>query len=309
MQQLILQLCKEPLLHFLVVGAALFFFTRNEDSDLDAKPPRQIVVDEAALENFLRMRTRRGFANGLDRPAERLSLAELKIAIDALIRDEAMFREAKALGLDQTDGGIRQRLIAQLEFINEGVVASNIELTDEQLKEQLDHDADRYRVPETITFTHVFVSSQRHGQAGAKHQAKAKLRELNAADGTVPFHEAPMHGDRFLYLQNYARQDATMIASHFGANAQQKLFSLETNNAKWQGPIESDHGFHLILLTNRTDSFVPGFEELRQRLMADVYRQRLAQEVKRLESAVIESYQVEFDDKVRERLQQGERAE
>ncbi len=309
MRHRILQLCKEPLLHFLIVGAMLFFFTRDADSELEVDPPRRIVVDEDALENFLRFRKQPRFTESSEHPAGRLSPEELKIAVDALVRDEALYREAKALGLDQTDYGARQRLIAQLEFINEEVVASSIELTEERLKEQLAHNADRYRVPETITFTHVFFDNQRRGQTGAKNQAEIKLAELNAADGAVPFHEAPMHGDRFLYRQNYANQDETLIASHFGAEAQRKLFSLEVNDAKWQGPIESDYGVHLILLTNRNDSFVPEFEELRPRLMADVYRQRLAEEVKKLESAVIKNYQVEFDVKVRERLQSGERAE
>ena len=227
--------------------------------------------------------------------------------IDEFVRDEALYREAKALGLDEKDFGVRQRVIRQLEFINQGVVSSAIELTEDDLRKYLEENQEKYREPPTITFTHVFLSTDRPGEETAEQRARTTLQELNGESNgvSVPFHEAPAHGDRFLYSRNYVNKNAGEIKSHFGHEMQERLFALEPNDKAWRGPFQSLYGYHLVLVTKKTESFVPSFQELRDRLQTDAFQKRLDAELSVIERSVIDGYLVSVDHDLKERLDVG----
>jgi len=311
MRKWLQRLAREPLVQFLFAGAVLFlvFSLVGREDEVDAT--RQIVVDDAALLAFLQFRSKTVSPESFQQQLEQLSPQDLRRAIDEYVRQEALYREAKTLGLDEADYGVRQRIIRQLEFVNEGIVSSTIDLSDEDLKNHLDQDPDRYRVPETITFTHVFFSVDRHGEEAAKQKAHDKLVELAGTDGgaAVPFHQATGHGDRFLYLQNYVKQEAAQVASHFGADMQREIFALEPDDRGWRGPLQSPYGFHLVLVTKRTPAYIPEFEKLRRRLTIDAYQHQLQQQLRQIEDSVIDAYHVKVDDSLKKRLQSQETPE
>ena len=198
-------------------------------------------------------------------------------------------------------------MISQLEFINQGIVSTAIELADDDLEVYLESNKQRYYEPRTITFTHVFHNAERNGDAAAQQRARATLQELNGASSgnRVPFHEAPAHGDRFLYHQNYVNQEASEIKSHFGSETQQQLFALQPDDKTWRGPFRSPYGYHLVLVTKQTDRYLPSFEELRQRVEMDAYQASFDRELRQIERSVVESYSVELDDALIERLKGG----
>ena len=291
-------------MHFLLVGSLLFvvFDSLNENA---AEAPKRIVVDDAALLTFLQLRSKAFLPEQFEARLVGLPAGELKRLIDDFVRQEALYREAKALGLDEKDFGVRQRMISQLEFINQGVVSSAIELADDDLEDHLERNKQRYYEPPKITFTHVYFGTERHGDEGARQRSQATLKELNGASSgkPVPFHVAPAHGDRFLYRQNYVNQEASEIKSHFGGEMQRQLFALQPDDKTWRGPFRSSYGYHLVLVTKQTDRYLPSIEELRQRLTVDVYQKKLDEELRRIESSVVESYSVELDDALKERLE------
>ncbi len=291
-------------MHFLLVGSLLFvvFDSLNENA---AEAPKRIVVDDAALLTFLQLRAKAFLPEQFEARLDGLPAGELKRLIDDFVRQEALYREAKALGLDEKDFGVRQRMISQLEFINQGVVSSAIELADDDLEDHLERNKQRYYEPPKITLTHVYFGAERHGDEGARQRAQATLKELNGASSgkPVPFHVAPAHGDRFLYRQNYVNLEASEIKSHFGGEMQQQLFALQPDDKTWRGPFRSSYGYHLVLVTKQTDRYLPSIEELRQRLTVDVYQKKLDEELRRIESSVVESYSVELDDALKERLE------
>ncbi len=299
-----LKLASEPLVHFLLAGGLLFALYNAIDREPDVDPARQITVDDESLLAFLRVRSKTLATESIEEQRDRLTPEQLQQAIDDYVREEALFREAKAMGLDETDYGVRQRLVGQIEFINEGVVSPTITVSDEDLAEFLAQNSDRYRVPETVTLTHVFFNSDRHGAQQALQRAQAKLKEFQK--NAVPFHEAPTHGDRFLYSQNYVKREAADIASQFGPEATRQIFSFAPSDAKWRGPLQSPYGYHLVLVTNKTASYVPEIEQLKEKLSYDVYQEKLQQEVRRIENSVIDSYEVQVGPSLQQRLRPAE---
>jgi hypothetical protein len=287
---------KEPLVHFLVAGAALFILFGWVGDEMRSARSRRIVVDDEALEDYLQYSAKTLTPDGLDG----LSPQEYERLVDNFVRDEALFREARALGLDTSDYGFRRQLVRRLESVNRMVVSSAVDLTERDLGDFLAAHQDRYFLPPTITFTHVFFSFERHGDERARSLAESTLRELNTK--RVSFHEAPARGDRFLYHRNYAAKDAQEVASHFGRAMQQELFAIEPDDTRWIGPLRSPYGYHLVMLTGTSDGRMPALEEIRPRVEADAAQARIQAELDRITRSIVSSYDVRLDATVRERL-------
>lgn len=300
-KDLLPRILKEPLLHFFVVGSVLFAILNSDEQNKANLAATSIEVSQDALIRYLEFRAKVIEPDSFAGKLNSLSEDELQALIDNFIREEVLFREAKNLGLDKEDFGARRRLIQQLEFINQGVVSSAIQLSEDDLKAFLDLNKERYLEPATVTFTHVFSNAQLHGADGADEKARDLLSELNG-DSPVPFHEAARHGDRFLFNQNYVAKDATEIASHFGAGLQIQLFELEPSENRWQGPFRSSYGSHPILLIKKTKSRLPDFESLKKRLEEDAFQSRLEEELFRLEKSVVDQYSIRLEPDLEQRL-------
>jgi hypothetical protein len=126
-------LLREPLLHFLLIGAALFLlYGAVNGGRSDA--PREIVISEARVTALAE-----NFATVWMRPPTRV---ELKGLIDDYVAEEVYYRESIAMGLDQDDTVIRRRLRQKMEFISDGI-ADSVEPTDVQLQLFLEQNAGR----------------------------------------------------------------------------------------------------------------------------------------------------------------------
>src|SRR4051812_9534009 len=92
---------REPLLHFLVLGAALFvsygFLHRGREA-----APGELIVSTGQIEHLAAR-----FTQFQQRPP---SKTELKGLIDQYVREQILSREAMKLGLDQDDTVIRRHL-------------------------------------------------------------------------------------------------------------------------------------------------------------------------------------------------------
>jgi hypothetical protein len=285
------RLLAEPLVHFLIAGAALFvLFNLVGESDAT----RKIVVDSDRLLDFLQLGSNPLEASPSGLRLEDLSKDQLERLIGNYIREEALYREARALGLDENDAVFRRQLIRRLESVNRMVVSSGIRVSEADLEAFLAEHEDRYRLPPTVTFTHVYFGIDNHGTADAGRLAAETLKRLNR--DRTPFHEAPSKGDRFLYHPNYVNKSAEEIASHFGDEFQQKIFSREPDGTEWFGPLRSTYGFHLVLLTARSAGGMPPLGDIRRRVEADAYQARLQAEVDLITGDIVDSYDIHLDE-------------
>jgi hypothetical protein len=283
----------EPLVHFLLAGGALFLAYRFIDADNDTTKGQVIWVGRADLLNYLQQRSRifepKRFSGFLDS----LPNDDLQQLVDAYVREEALYRRAKAMELDVFDYVTRLRLIQQLEFITRGFIDAQVHVTAEDMDRYYLAHQSKYEVRPKITFAHVFFSNEMHGAQSAEALARAQLRVLNRHG--IRFHQAQAYGDRFLYNATYVRCEPEQVASHFGPQMRERLFQMEANDARWIGPLQSTYGSHLVLMVSREVGYLPQLDDVRDVVERDA--REAAAELRYEES--IESLVEDYDVKIR----------
>lgn len=238
---------KEPLLHFLLLGAAIFA-TYGLVSKRSSDEPGKIVITQGQIENLTH-----GFAKAWQRPPTPEELAGL---IKDRVREEVYSREAVALGLDKDDTVIRRRLRQKMEFISDDTAAQP-EPSDADLSLYLQTHPDSFRVEPRFTFRQLYLNPEKHGEHLAPDAAQI-LAQLNQAGGTA---DPSALGDSFLLEQEFAGVSASEVAKQFGDTFATQLGTLAPH--QWQGPVESGYGLHLVLVRERTEGRLPALAEVR----------------------------------------------
>jgi hypothetical protein len=241
------QLFREPLLHFLLLGAGLFV-AFGPVGKRPSGEPGQIVITEGQIAHLAA-----GYNRVHGRPA---SPEELEGLIRDYVREEVYYREALALGLDRDDPVIRNRLRLKMEFISDDV-AAQAEPTAEQLRGYLQEHPDRFRIEPRFTFTQVYLSPERHRQSLA-HDAAQLLTRLNQAGDKADVSEL---GDPFLLGHKFIALTASEVEKQFGDKFAAKLGELPRD--QWQGPVESGYGVHLVFVSETTEGRIPTLAEVR----------------------------------------------
>ncbi|MDH3841175.1 MAG: hypothetical protein OES35_09670, partial [Chromatiales bacterium] len=106
---------REPLLHFLLIGAAIYLLNGLFADPAPEADDKTIVVSAGEIEW---MRT--AWGKRWNRPP---TAAELDGLIQQYIRETVLYREALTMGLNQHDQVIRRRLAQKLEFLARDLVA------------------------------------------------------------------------------------------------------------------------------------------------------------------------------------------
>lgn len=231
------KLLREPLLHFLVLGFALFL-TYGWLSGRGVLTGDRIVITQGRVEQL---------AAGFEAIHQRTPTAsEMDGMIEEAVREEIYSREAKSMGLDQDDTIIRRRLMTKLQFLSEDTMPI-AEPTDAQLQAYLEAHAADFHVERHYSFTHVYLNPQRHGEhLGADVQAL--LAQLHQRDGTA---DASKLGDPFLLELRFDDVAAGELAHRFGADFESALRTLPTG--EWSGPVPSSYGTHVVFVRERND--------------------------------------------------------
>ncbi|MEJ2308782.1 MAG: peptidylprolyl isomerase [Gammaproteobacteria bacterium] len=245
---------REPLLHFLLIGAALFILfdlTREESGD----PANRILVSESQVEQLAAQFKR----TWLRPPTEQ----ELSGLIESYVRDEIYYREALAMGLDRNDPQVRQRMRLKLEFLLEDLTAEQPP-ADEMLEAYLQQNPEKFRIAPRLSFRQVFLSFDR-GQA-LEADAEKLLAELQA--GAM----AETLGDPTMLPNEQTAATERMIARSFGEKFAQAVMALEPG--AWQGPLFSGFGAHLVRVTDHMEGRLPELAEIRSEVEQEYLAER-----------------------------------
>ena len=267
---------REPLFQFLLIALLLLGGERLINADDYADQQYQIVVDDQVLLQFMQLQAKTFKPEQAMAALKALSAEDRQRLVDDYARNEALFREAMALNLDKNDQVIRRRLIQKMDYLAQGFYDEVAPLTEADLQTYYKEHRQDYKKPASATFTHVFISSEKRSVEEAKNLAVELHRQLIAEQ--VPFENAPGYGERFLYHRNYVNRDDDEIGSHFSNGFQQQLFDYQISD-QWQGPVQSNYGWHLVLLVKNTPAYIPEFTEIASTVFADAQRQR-QQEIK-----------------------------
>lgn len=245
-----MKILREPLVHFLIAGAAIFAFYAWRGDSVDAGD-RQITVREEQVQRLANI-----WAQTWRRPP---NTQELDGLIRDYIKEEVYYREALRLGLDTDDAIVRRRLRAKMEFLATSE-AETMVASDAVLQAWLDKNPARYATDRLISFQSVYVSTT-GGEAPALPKAKAVLVQLRGGANPKGL------GDPISLPQNLAGATADEINRQFGEAFAAKLIDLP--KGEWAGPIASGFGLHLVRVDTVSAVRTPKLAEVRQRVEND----------------------------------------
>jgi hypothetical protein len=287
-------LLRDPLVHFVLAGSALVF-AHHVYRNTPHADQQIITVDRDVLTKYVQHRRRGSGVSSAADFIDSLAPGDLNELIGRYVREEALYREAKALHLDSSDYVIRLRLVQQAEFVAQGFASAGVELTQAQVEQFYEQDRSRYWIEPTVTFAHVFFSSEVRGADAADKLARAELHTLNSKH--LRFEQAQSHGERFLYGPSYVEREPDEIASQFGADMQEQLFTIQPDADHWAGPFRSPFGSHLVLVMSRRAGHVPPFEAVRARAEQDAREAYSNARFNESIAAIVEAYDVQVDER------------
>ncbi len=288
------KILKEPLFHFLVIAIGIFIVFDFLHPSGDDGSSKTITVYQSDLIDFMQYRAKAFDPISIQEEFALLSAQERRQLINDYIREEALYREAKGLGLEKNDYLQRLRMIQKLEFVVNGLVQAVAQPSKEEVEQYFERHKSKYSVPAKITFTHVFFSNERHGAELADTLASQMLEQLNASN--IKFHQATEYGDRYLYNVNYVQKDQAFVARHFGREMAHILFQLDPANQRWRGNFHSPHGVHLVMLTNLSKAHTPAFEDIFDRVKADAVNENRNLQMNRAMEEIVATYDVQLSD-------------
>ena len=247
------RLIRDPLLHFGLIGIALFGFYRVLDPSADGPEEDQIVLTQ----DDLRQMTVAWMAQGRQAPAPE----QVASLVEAKVREEILYREALGLGLDRDDTIVKRRLAQKMDFLAEDAAALR-EPTRLELEAWFREHSGSFASTPRVSFTHVYFSADRHGEE-ARDVASKTLETIPAGSRQ----SAARLGDPFMFQDFYGDRSPTQLAGVFGPAFVKALF--EVRPGTWQGPIASGYGWHLVFVDAMTPSRVPAFEEVEAEVRAE----------------------------------------
>lgn len=242
---------REPLLHFLVIGVALFGANGLIHGPDRSATGQAITISQGQVnqlvESFFLL-------------AGRLpSRVELQALVDDYITEEMDYREAIAMGLDADDMIVRRRMRQKLEFLVEDADASE-EPTEVQLQSWLTENADRYRLPERRAIRQVLASADKRGE-GVRAEAEALLAKLKAGADPAKL------GDPSMLPAAMPLTTEEGAANQFGPDFAAAVFSHRGEG--WFGPVTSPFGQHLVLVMEVESGRAATLEDVHDRVRSD----------------------------------------
>jgi hypothetical protein len=246
---------KEPWLHFLFFGIALFVLTAALNDSSPGPTNQRIDVTATEIEWIVR-----NWEARWQRPPTE---SELRGLVDHYIRQEVMYREALSMGLDRNDDVIRRRMVQKLEFLTEDLVAQT-QPSDAELLTYFRANLDDYVLPERRSFSHIYFNIDLRGDAAAI-EAEQTLTQLRTSP-QVAIDPAEL-GDRFMLAHEYVAQSEAEVAGQFGQRFASELFATEPG--LWHGPVASGYGWHLVRVTDVWENSEPEFTKVRDDVQRD----------------------------------------
>ena len=272
------RLLREPLVHFLLLGALLFGWSAWQGGD--AAGSNRIVVTPGVVDHLAA-----GFSRTWQRPPSDI---ELKGLIDEHVKQEIAAREAVAMGLDRDDIVIKRRLRQKLEFllVDDAGAAPP---TDAELKAWLNRHPESFRVEPTLAFRQVLLRPDRRG-ASMTADATKLLARLHASGPDVATRDL---GDASMLPAETPLQPLRDVANSFGQDFADALMKLVPG--QWSGPVESSFGLHLVLVRQRTEGAAADLATVRPLVEREVLAERRKAEMQALYERLLAKYSVSIE--------------
>jgi hypothetical protein len=294
-----MRVLRSPLLHFSLLGAAIFGLQSFRPEPAGSTDRYRIEIGARQVEDLSR-----DFERRVGRAPDHHELSGL---IDSEAEEEMLFREAVALGLLESDGGVQTRLLQKMLFLEgeavreeaadllaravalrlheDDVVVRRIlvqkmrligsslradqAVSPEEIQATYGTQRESLRAPDRLDLTHVFLSRDLHGPALGRVADEVGVRLRR---GGMPVRAAIALGQAFPFGHQLERQSRADLDRRFGPGFGEAVF--ETQGGAWSEPIESAYGLHLVRVTDRERGEPPPLEHVADRLRLEIEADR-----------------------------------
>jgi peptidyl-prolyl cis-trans isomerase C len=228
------RLFQEPFIQFLILGVLLFLFVSFIQQQTDRQSREITVSNEQVGLMMMNYKAQTGML-----PTKQ----QLDAMIDDYIKEEISYREAKKMGLDKDDEIIKRRLAQKFDFLQTDL--TEIPAPSEETLEQFyNKNPSLFRTDATVSFSHIYFSTDNSTDGIAKQRALVALQQLKQSN----IQRAPEKGDPFPLQYDYTDQTITDLQQNFGdKQILQELFKAPLHT--WVGPYQSGYGWHLVYVT------------------------------------------------------------
>ena len=244
---------REPLLHFLLIGAGLFLLYGLQNDGYVSENNR-IVISKGNIDRLIAL-----WEKKRQRPPTQI---ELERMIEQQIREEVLYREALAMGLGENDVIVRKRLAQKIDFITTDIAAM-AEPGDKQIVDFFNLNQDKFEKPGALTFEHIYFNRDKRGDK-TEADAQALLDKLKQSDVVL---DVSLAGDSFMMGQQYEQIEKQGVTRLFGKGFSKDLFELKTNS--WQGPVNSSYGIHLVYISNKNAAQSVELNSVRDKVISE----------------------------------------
>lgn len=266
----ILRIFREPLLHFLIIGAIIFAVYTATRPPEDPTTTRRIDISPAQVSAIVAQ-----YTTVWKRPP---SEQELQTLIDRVIVEEALVREARFLSLDSGDPVIRRRLAQKMQFLIESLAGAQ-EPDEPTLAAYYAENRARYAVPARYAFQQVFL-----GEAVTVESASEVVAALNEGADRAGLGVGSLLPEG---LDNVTEQ---MIDRTFGNGFGAGVAAAEPG--AWIGPVRSGYGIHAVRLDTVEPAREPDLADVRAQVAGDWQRDQAEALVDQQVARVLETYEV-----------------
>lgn len=244
---------REPLTLFALVALGLFALTAVlQPSSEQAAEPRQLVVDERALEAHL-------FLEELNN-GEPLSRAQQDAATQGFIEEQVLVAEAYRLGLEN-DARVFALLAQKVLHV---LSAAELQPNDETLSNYFALNAQQYAQPATFLLDEIVLGLNSTLELSEALETESEL------------------------IRRLPRLSERDLASIFSASFAAQIL----DTADWTGPFVSNRGKHWLRVAQTTPAGVPAFDDIYERVRVDwITQQEERQQAARVE-ALVASYRI-----------------
>jgi peptidyl-prolyl cis-trans isomerase C len=239
---------REPLLHFLLIGIAVFavyaYIYRGRGG---VESSRQIVL---SLDELRQMDMY--FESQWHRQP---TPQEFQAMVEDKVREEVLYREALAMGLEKDDTIVKRRMAQKMQFLAEDVAAAH-EPSTAELQAWFEKNSNKFALPSRISFRHLYFSPDKRGKNAQEDAAKVLTKITGQPEDSQL---AVSLADPFMFQDYYGDRAPSAVAKEFGPQFAVALEKVKPGS--WQGPIESGYGWHLVFVDTVIPGRIPAFEE------------------------------------------------
>ena len=240
---------REPLLHFLLLGLVLFgvyAYLHRGRGGIESSEQIALTIDDLRLMDGY-------FESQWHRPP---TPAEFQAMVEDKVREEVLYREGLAMGLDKDDTIVKRRMAQKMQFLAEDVAAAH-EPSTAELKAWFDKNTEKFALPGRYSFRHIYFSPDKRGK-NAQGDAAQALAKISGQPEDSKL--AASMGDNFMFQDYYGDRAPSAVAKEFGPQFAVALEKLKPGS--WQGPVESGYGWHLVFVDTVIPGRIPAFEEM-----------------------------------------------